>query len=389
MNATAHAAAPIDLTGTGFLELLAGADELPDVDLTAPFTIGGTPGNRAVEIAGRVALAPMAGVSVQAFRRQGRRFGASLVCTEMVSACGLHYGNERTGAYLRIATDEHPIAVQLFGTDPALMREAAQQVAEAGADLIDINMGCPVKKVAKTGAGCKLLDEPDTGVAVARAVAEATDLPCTVKIRRGMRAGSRDFLEFGRRLVEEAGVSALTLHPRSAAQMYTGFADHALTAELVEAVDVPVFASGDITDRVRAEAVMALTGCTAVMIGRAAQGNPWIVRDLISGAAKEPPAEERVAELVRFIREVQREMGEHRAGGFLRKFYGWYLRGPAFGRQLRREMMELGAPADVEARLLEQFPGALPHVDHLEQTVRYPDDTDHILELEISAYGGG
>lgn len=372
---------PIDLTGSSFLELV--HDELPAVDLTAPFEIGG------VHIPGRVALAPMAGVSVQAFRRQGRRFGASLVCTEMVSSAGLHHANERTQGFLRIATDEHPIAVQLFGTDPALMREAAAQVAESGADLIDINMGCPVRKVAKTGAGCKLLDDPDLAVRVAAAVVEGGGLPVTAKIRRGMRNGSRDCMVLGPRLVEEAGVVALTLHPRSAQQMYTGFADHALTAELVELVDVPVFASGDITDRVRAEAVMALTGCAAVMIGRAAQGNPWIVRDLLTGQCSEPPAAERVAELVRFIREVVREMGAQRATGFLRKFYGWYLRGAAFGRTTRRELMELDDAVIAERWLLERFPEARPLVDELERTVRYPDDSDHVIELPISAYGGG
>jgi tRNA-dihydrouridine synthase B len=377
---------PIDLTGTGFLELL-GDDPRP-VDLTAPFAIG-RPGTRAVTIEGRVALAPMAGVSVQAFRRQGRRFGASVVFTEMVSISGLHYANERTRDYLRIATDEHPIAVQLFGTDPKLMYDAAQQVAESGADMIDINMGCPVKKVAKTGAGCALLDDHDAAVAVARACVEATDLPVTIKIRRGMKNGSRDCLTLGPRLVEEAGVSALTIHPRSAAQMYTGFADHRLTAELVQLVDVPVFASGDITDRVRAEAVMALTGCTAVMVGRAAQGNPWAVRDLASGTQVEPEAEERVAELVRFIREVTREMPEQRASGFLRKFYGWYLRGGAFGRHHRRELMDLATTDEVQAYLLAGWPEAEPRLAELERTVRYPDDTDRIIELPVSVYGGG
>jgi tRNA-dihydrouridine synthase B len=382
MTATASPAQPIDLTTHAFASLL--GEQTPVVDLTAPFKIG------TVEIPGRVALAPMAGVSVQAFRRQGRRFGASLVCTEMVSSAGLHHANERTQAYLRIATDEHPIAVQLFGTDPALMRDAAAQVAEAGADIIDINMGCPVKKVSKTGAGCKLLDDPDTAVAVTRAVGEgAPGIPVTVKIRRGMKNGSYDCMTLGPRLVEEGGAAALTLHPRSAAQMYTGFADHALTAQLVELVDVPVFASGDITDRVRAEAVMALTGCTAVMIGRAAQGNPWIVRDLISGSVTEPPPEERVAELIRFVREVRREMSDQRATGFLRKFYGWYLRGPAFGRTTRRELMELGDPVEVERTLLERFPGAVARVEELERTVRYPDETDRVIELPISAYGGG
>ncbi|MBC7643984.1 MAG: tRNA-dihydrouridine synthase, partial [Thermoleophilia bacterium] len=169
----------------------------------------------------------------------------------------------------------------------------------------------------------------------------------------------------------------------------TGFADHALTRELVELVDVPVFASGDVTDRVRAEAVMALTGCAAVMIGRAAQGNPWIVRDLMTGSVSEPPAEERVAELVRFIREVSREMTELRASGFLRKFYGWYLRGAAFGRPTRAHLMQLETPAQVEAWLLENFPGAQAQVDELERTVRYPDETDHVINLPISVYGGG
>ncbi|MBC7462194.1 MAG: tRNA-dihydrouridine synthase [Thermoleophilia bacterium] len=378
--------APIDLTGTSFLEQLTGRE--PDVDLGAPFTIG-VAGTRVVEIDGRVALAPMAGVSVQAFRRQGRRFGANVVFTEMVSISGLHYANERTRDYLRIATDEHPIAVQLFGTDPKLMFDAAQQVAESGADMIDINMGCPVKKVAKTGAGCALLDDHDTAVAVARACVEATDLPVTIKIRRGMKNGSRDCLTLGPRLVEEAGVSALTIHPRSAAQMYTGFADHALTAELVELVNVPVFASGDITDRVRAEATMALTGCAAVMVGRAAQGNPWAVRDLASGTQVEPEAEERVAELVRFIREVTREMPEQRASGFLRKFYGWYLRGGAFGRQHRRDLMELDTTTQVQEYLLSRWPAAEPRLAELERTVRYPDDTDSIIELPVSIYGGG
>jgi tRNA-dihydrouridine synthase B len=171
--------------------------------------------------------------------------------------------------------------------------------------------------------------------------------------------------------------------------MYTGFADHALTRRLVELVDVPVFASGDITDRVRAEAVMALTGCAGVMIGRAAQGNPWAVRDLSTGTAVEPDPEERVAELVRFVREVVREMGDQRATGFLRKFYGWYLRGAAFGKTARRELMEFTTPAEVEAHLLEQWPGALPRLEQLEATVRYPDDTDHVIELPVSAYGGG
>jgi len=214
------------------------------VDLRSPWRIG------PVEVPTRLVLAPMAGVSVQAFRRQGRRYGAGLVCSEMVSCAGLQHRNERTLGYLRIASDEHPLAVQIFGSEPGTMAEAARMVEAAGADLVDINFGCPVRKVTKTGAGVTLLDEPARACRIVSAVAEAVSVPVSVKMRRGLENGSRTCLEVGPRLVE-AGAASLTLHPRSARQMYTGEADHALTAELVDLVDVPVVASGDITSRAR------------------------------------------------------------------------------------------------------------------------------------------
>src|SRR5436309_15867572 len=203
-----------------------------------------------VEVPSRLVLAPMAGVSVQAFRRQGRRFGAGLVCSEMVSCAGLHHGNERTLGYLRIATDEHPLAVQIFGSDPALMAEAARMVEDAGADIVDINFGCPVRKVTKTGAGATLLEDPDGACRIVEAVAGTVSVPVTVKMRRGLEDGSRACLVVGPRLVE-SGAAALTLHPRSAKQMYTGEADHALTAELVDRAGVSVTASCHVTTRAR------------------------------------------------------------------------------------------------------------------------------------------
>ena len=157
----------------------------------------------------------------------------------------------------------------------------------------------------------------------------------TVKLRRGVQNGSRACLELGPRLVE-AGASSLTLHPRSAQQMYTGTADHALTAELVSLVDVPVVASGDVTSRARAQAVLATTGAEAVMVGRGAQGNPWALREIVDGDAAEPTREEVAAELVLFVRETVRELGERRASGFLKKFYGWYLGGGASRRSSSR-----------------------------------------------------
>ena len=155
-------------------------------------------------------------------------------------------------------------------------------VEAAGADLVDINFGCPVRKVTKTGAGATLLDDPELACRIVSSVADAVDVPVSVKMRRGLRDGSRDCLDVGPRLVE-AGASVLTLHPRSAQQMYTGTADHSLTAELVVLVDVPVIASGDITSRARAQAVLATTGAAAVMVGRGAQGNPWALREIVDG----------------------------------------------------------------------------------------------------------
>jgi tRNA-dihydrouridine synthase B len=341
---------------------------------------------RDVEIPTRVVLAPMAGVSVQAFRRQGRRYGAGLVCSEMVSCAGLHHGNERTLGYLRIAADEHPLAVQIFGADPAVMAEAARMVADAGADIVDINFGCPVRKVTKTGAGATLLDQPDDACRIVEAVATAVQLPVSVKMRRGLLDGSRTCLEVGPRLVE-AGAATLTLHPRSAKQMYTGTADHVLTAELVELVDVPVVASGDVTSRARAQAVLATTGAAAVMVGRAAQGNPWVLRELLDEAAGEPSPEEVVAELVLFVRETVRELGERKAHGFLKKFYGWYLGRGRFPRQFKAELTQLDDIDEVERRLFAAAPGARFVLGRLER--EHPSGDEVTLDLPISIYGGG
>jgi nifR3 family TIM-barrel protein len=350
------------------------------LDLRQPWSIG------PVEIPTRLVLAPMAGVSVQAFRRQGRRFGAGLVCSEMVSCAGIEHRNERTLGYLRVAADEHPLAIQLFGSEPGSMAEAARMVEAAGADLVDLNFGCPVKKVTKTGAGATLLDDPDHAARIVSAIADAVDIPVSVKLRRGLRNGSRDCLVVGPRLVE-AGAASLTLHPRSAQQMYTGTADHGLTAELVSLVHVPVVASGDVVSRAKAQSVLATTGAAAVMVGRAAQGNPWILEEIVDGPGAEPSREEIVAELVLFVRETVRELGERRASGFLKKFYGWYLGRGRFPRPFKQELVVLDSTAEVERRLLAAAPGAIPLVERLEAEI--PSGDEVTLELPISVYGGG
>jgi tRNA-dihydrouridine synthase B len=350
------------------------------VALESPWRIG------PVEIPSRVVLAPMAGVSVQAFRRQGRRFGAGLVCSEMVSCAGLQHGNERTLGYLRIGRDERPLAVQIFGSEPAVMAEAARMVEEAGADLVDINFGCPVRKVTKTGAGATLLEDPERACRIVESVAEAVSVPVTVKMRRGLADGSRSALAVGPRLVE-AGAASLTLHPRSARQMYTGSADHSLTSELVELVDVPVVASGDITSRGRAEEVLKTTGAAAVMVGRAAQGNPWAVGEIAGRLAGEPRREEVVAELVLFVRATVRELGEARATGFLKKFYGWYLGRGRFPKPFKQELVRLETVAEVEERLFAAAPGAAEVLSRLESDAGPEEDV--LLDLPISVYGGG
>ena len=350
------------------------------VDLREPWSIG------PVEIPSRLVLAPMAGVSVQAFRRQGRRFGAGLVCSEMVSCAGIEHRNERTLGYLRVAADEHPLAIQLFGSEPKTMAEAARMVEAAGADLVDLNFGCPVRKVTKTGAGATLLDDPDRATRIVSAIADTVDLPVTVKLRRGLRNGSRDCLIVGPRLVD-AGAASLTLHPRSAQQMYTGTADHALTAELVSLVDVPVVASGDVVSRARAQSVLATTGAAAVMVGRAAQGNPWLLEEIVDGEKHEPTREEVVAELVLFVRETVRELGERRASGFLKKFYGWYLGHGRFPRPFKQQLVTLDSTGEVERRLIAAAPGAIELIERLEAEI--PTGDDVTLELPISIYGGG
>jgi len=327
----------------------------------------------------------MAGVSVGAFRRQGRRFGAGLVCSEMVSCAGLSHGNERTLGYLSLGSDEHPLSVQIFGSEPDLMARAARMVEEAGADVIDINFGCPVRKVTKTGAGATLLEQPDHACRIVSAVAGAVSVPVTVKMRRGLEDGSRAALAVGPRLVG-AGAAALALHPRSARQMYTGTADHSLTAELVDLVDVPVVASGDITTRAQATRVIESTGCAAVMIGRAAQGNPWAIAEIMGDdEAARPTRAQVAAELLVFMEETERELGEHRASGFLKKFYAWYLGRGRFPKPFKQELVRLDSLEEVQRRLVATAPEAA----HLAAALRGQGREETLLELPISAYGGG
>jgi tRNA-dihydrouridine synthase B len=301
--------------------------------LTSPFRIGD------VEIANRVLLAPLAGIGNWFVRLQARRHGAGMAVSEMVSSFGLHYRNERTlQELLRLHPDEHPVSMQLFGQDPEVMRSAAGVVAEAGADLIDINMGCPVRKVCKTGAGAALLADPDLAVAIASAAREGSGLPVTVKLRSGLAPGGREGVELAVRLAEEAQVAAIGFHPRSAATQHKGKPDYVLARELVERIGVPMIISGGLDSAEDALRAYEASGADAVMIARGSLGNPWIFEDLTGARAAAPQPDEVVTELLWVMDRAEEHLGRDRAARYLRKFYPWYLERLGAGKQASEDL---------------------------------------------------
>ncbi len=289
-------------------------------ELTDPFEIGGVP------ISNRVLLAPLAGIGNWFVRLQAKRHGAGLAVSEMVSSFALHYRNERTlRELMRIHPDEHPVSLQLFGHDAEVMRSGAEIAAEAGADLIDINMGCPVPKVRRTGAGAQLLRDPELALALARGAIEGGGgVPVTVKLRSGIEAGDRSGFDLAIRLAEEAGVAAIAFHPRAATKGHKGSPDYELTRELVERVEVPVIVSGGLASAEAARRAYEESGADAVMIARGSFGNPWVFEEL-TGQRRQPPSREEVAaELLWVVDRAEEHLGSERAERYLRKFYPWY-----------------------------------------------------------------
>jgi nifR3 family TIM-barrel protein len=292
----------------------------------------------ALPVPNRVLLAPLAGIGNWFVRLQAKRYGAGMAVSEMVSSHAIVHRNPRTcGEMLRIDPREReagaggPVSIQLFGEDPDTMRAAASFVAARGADAIDINMGCPVPKVRKTGAGAELLSDPDRAVALARAAVEGaaeggrSGLPVTVKLRSGLRPGESSGYDVAHRLVAEAGVAAIGFHPRSASVQHKGTPDYELAARLVATLPAPVILTGGLDDAAGVREAFEATGAAAVMLARGALGNPWLFERLLGRREEDPSPEEVRAELGWTIDRAVEHLGEPRAGRYLRKFYPWYV----------------------------------------------------------------
>lgn len=288
-------------------------------------------------------LAPMAGVTDAASRLLAKEMGCALVYTEMVSAKGLVYENEHTSEMLYTAQEERPVAIQIFGSDPIFMAKAARLVEQTGmADIIDINMGCPAPKVIKGGDGSALMRQPDLAYEVMRAVVEAVSLPVTVKFRKGWDDRSVNAIQIAR-LAEKAGVSAVAVHGRTREQYYSGSCDLSVIADVVRAVDIPVIGNGDIRTPQDAMRMMDRTGCAAVMIGRASEGNPWIFREMKhyweTGETLAKPTVSERCDMIRRHLELQMEQkGDYIGLREMRKHAAWYTKGLPDSAQFRQKI---------------------------------------------------
>ncbi len=305
-----------------------------------------------VKIESKLALAPMAGVCDLAFRTVCRRFGAGLTYTEMVSAKALVYQDSKTRSLLRIGPDEHPAAVQIFGSDIDCMGKASKLAQElSGADIIDINMGCPVGKVVKSGDGSALMLDPDKAMRIIETVSKNVSCPVTVKIRKGWDKGKVNAVEFAK-MAEEAGAAAVAVHGRTRVQMYSGTADWDIIKAVKQNVSIPVLANGDVFTGTDAVRILKYTGADMVMIGRGAFGNPWLFAEAKAALAGEeippqPPLSERVDTAVWQFELAKEYKGEKIACLEARKHFVWYLKGVRYAGYFREKITKIETMDDI------------------------------------------
>jgi tRNA-dihydrouridine synthase B len=288
----------------------------------------------------RLIMAPMAGITNLPFRLILKPMGAALVFTEMVSAEGLVRGKKKTLDYLKSNPDEKPLAVQIFGSNPDTMSRATEIVIEAGADMVDINLGCPVKKVVKTGAGSALLKDPDQIEKILKAVRPLCSVPLTIKTRAGWSPQSENVLEIAR-MAEGCGIDALTIHPRFAVQGFSGQADWNLIGKVKKSVNIPVIGNGDVFEPAQAITLIDQTACDGVMIGRGAINKPWIFRQILSlemGLPIESPTiEERRDLILKHYQLLAQERGDYRAALLMRRLLLWYTKGMPHSSRFREK----------------------------------------------------
>ena len=309
-----------------------------------------------------VFLAPMAGVTDTAYRIIARDMGCPLCYAEMVSSQGIHFRNERTLEMLKTEPAERPIAMQIFANTPEMAAEAAKYVEDLGvADILDFNMGCPAPKIVKNGEGSALMREPDKAFAILSAIRRAVRMPFTVKMRKGWDDAHVNVIEIAR-LAEAAGVDAIAVHGRTREQFYRDHADWEIIAKVKQAVKVPVIANGDVRSCEDLKKILAVTGADAVMIGRAAQGNPWIFRQLVhymktGEILPGPTMQERAEVILRHLDLLIRYKGDYAGPREMRKHATWYTRGITHGAVLRDRFNKAAARQDFVDIIEEYFNG--------------------------------
>lgn len=284
-----------------------------------------------VQLDNPVISAPMAGITDKAYRILAKEAGCGLVCTEMVSDQALLYGNPKTCSLLDVSGESGPVSMQIFGSSVRHMADAAEITQERGADIIDINMGCPTPKIVKNGEGAALMRDPQKAAEIVRAVVERVSVPVTVKMRKGWDENSVNAVELAK-LVAQAGAAAITVHGRTRSQFYSGKADWYIISEVKRSVNIPVIGNGDVWSPLDALAMLKETGCDGIMIGRAALGNPWIFSRTVhflktGGFLPEPAVEEKIAVVLRHFNLLVQFKGEKVAVWEIRKHAGWYMKG--------------------------------------------------------------